>query len=948
MEQRKVYRVNLISDRPKLTMPTLAINNKLRENEVSLPPELSLKLNNEQWRVLQDLHREAIEKLPELIIYESLISIIDQKELAKLDIEVTSPELKGPATIDDPRLGAGYDTTCSTCNLSYALCPGHFGKIRLPFPIYHPMYMRMLIKVLNIICTNCAKPVIDIDQVSSERVYETSGTNRLMMLEKLVLKECPYCRTTKISFMVNASLTSHQLVYSKGKDKVQAYPIEEVSVILNAIEKDTWKLLGFNPETPPSFILYYIPVLPKQDRPCVEDDKGVHQDDLTILYSFLLNAINSYNTKKNSKDPNRDIILNDLANNINNLVKSIIDNTDGSIHQGNRRDRPLITIKQRLQGKEGYIRGATMGKRTNFTARTVISPDPTLRFGQVRIPKIFESSLTQSVMVTNLNIAELTTLLRAGKITAILFGSGERKNQIVRINQYNKDFYTLHVGDRVNRYLQNGDYVIINRQPTLHKYGMLAHEVVLGPQLTIGLHPSVTTPFNADFDGDEMNVHAIQNPEALVETKLLLNVKHCVMNVQNNKPVLGAVYDALSASYLLTQEGTWVSWTLFLDIFLALDNPPAIDEFLPRAKKYKANEIIDNEKVSGRILFSLLFPADFFYIKDKVVIVEGILLSGVITKDYIGTSHGSIVQVLWKNYGVDKTADFLTNIGWLTNRWLDTNPLSVTLYDCLPQDTTLRNKIEEEVDKVRLAVESYGVRFNDPIEEYRKEQEIIAHLQSVRNNATNLSFAAISPENTLRVMTLSGAKGSKVNVVQIMGILAQQFLRNQRIPIGLGDGFRCLPWFSQDSLDPMTRGFCVNSFINGLSPAEFFFHQTASREGLLDIAMKTPETGDINHRIAKALEDIMVTYDGSVRNPAGNIFQLVYGEDGFNAEELENFPSIYGRQTFFVNIERLVNSLNAKYGYTNITSGEIEERDVEDIEQEIKDFPDEEDYDEDY
>lgn len=951
---RKVSRVKLISERPTLDIQVRPANIAASGNN-PCNSNLTIQLDNREIRLVKEIEEVAAKSLPEIIVYESLISILSQDDIAKFDIEINNSDDNGLSTVNDPRLGAGFDYVCATCNLTINSCPGHFGRIELPFPLYHPMYIKDIIYVLNSVCNRCARLVISKETMDKLGISILSGRIRLKRISDVSKSlPCPSkCQREFIIFNIKESSDNGELYYTKrgNKDK-QIFDIKDADKILKAITPETWKLLGFNPEAPPSFILRRIPVLPPQDRPYVNVDGEILPDDLTVLYKTLLNHINSYREleRKKSKSTNDVIALTELANKIKTTISLIIDNSDGRSFQGTKQNKIIMGIKQRIQGKEGFIRGSMMGKRTNFTARTVISPDPTLKFGQVRIPKIFESSLTQNVVVTHLNINELTKLLREGRISTVYKVKDNRKGPPIHINEDNKDKINLQVGDIVNRYLQNGDYVIINRQPTLHKYGMMGHEVVLGPNLTIGIHPSVTTPFNADFDGDEMNVHAVQTPEALAEVMRLMNVKHCVMNVQNNRPVLGAVYDSLSGAFMLTQPNVRVKGELFMNIYITLIDPPDLQEFITRITKYTENELIQVEgrifEVSGRCLFSLLFPPDFQYVKDQVIVYNGVLLAGVVNKDHIGTSHNSMVQVMWKNYGVERTANFITNIGWLINKWLDSNPLTVTLADCLPQDKELRKKIEEEVAKVRIIVESLGVRFNDPIEEERKEQEIIQHLQNTRNNITNLAYSAISPDNTLRIMTLSGAKGSKVNVVQIMGILSQQFLRNQRIPIKLGDGLRCLPWFNHNSTNPFTRGFCVNSFINGLSPAEFFFHQAASREGLLDTAIKTPETGDINHKLAKALEDIMVMYDGSVRNPNGNIFQFVYGEDGFNPAELENFNSKYGRQTFFINVYRVAQQLNAKYGYppTPIEQTTVE-KDVEDIEHDIVMFNTEEDFD---
>jgi DNA-directed RNA polymerase II subunit RPB1 len=919
--ERKVYRVKTVKERPRLYQTE--IKPVCSAPSVHAPKTTQVKA----------LVEEATSGLPEFIIEESRISLLSNEDMEKFDIEINSSDGQGGiGTLSDPRLGATYDTNCGTCFLPYSDCPGHYGRITLPVPIYHPHYLRTLLKVLEVVCQGCGEVKVE----DKRRVLETPRSERLDVIKRLG-GSCPHpgCGDVPLTFDIKLSTSSHQVIL-KVRGGNETMDIEKVERILKAITREGWELMGFDPDHKPNFILRYLPVMPPQDRPMIETDDDIREDDITIFYKDILRIVDNIKSLKGIQVPTTKQAeqLKNKINELSNVVFQFMESADGRSYGS----RTLRSLKDRIQGKDGFIRRDMMGKRANFTARTVVSPDPTLKFGQVRVPRVFQRNLTTSVVVNQLNIDELNTLLNQGLVTAIV---KRNRNRPIYIDDNNRHTIRLQIGDRVSRCLLNGDYVILNRQPTLHKYGMMGHEVVIGEPLTIGIHPSVTTPFNADFDGDEMNLHVVQSTEAKVEVMTLLNVKNCIMNVQNNRPIMAAVYDTLSGTYLLTQPDTRVSRTIYLNAFaLQLTSPPDdLSRFEERCRKYDPNSI-GKDDVSGKAYFSLLFPPDFYYVKDDVHILEGILVNGVVTKKHIGTAPGSIVQMIWKRYGATRTSFFLTDIARLVNLWLDTRPLSISLYDCLPTDPPqLQDEITKVVAKARLLLLAYGTRLNDPIEEQRREREIIAKLQDVRISATKLAVSSIPKDSTMTVMSLSGAKGGDVNVAQITGLLAQQFLRNQRMPNTLGDGVRCLPWFPQDTLDPTSRGLCVRSFLNGLSPAEFFFHQTASREGLLDTAIRTPESGDLNHRIAKALEDIIVKYDGSVRNSVDTIFQFVYGNDGFNPAEIENFACEYGKQTFFVNVYRVAQELNAKYGYVEETTATYDQTtfsyDVEDIDYEL-------------
>lgn len=407
----------------------------------------------------------------------------------------------------------------------------------------------------------------------------------------------------------------------------------------------------------------------------------------------------------------------------------------------------------------------------------------------------------------------------------------------------------------------------------------------------------------------------------MLELALLMNVKNCIMNAQNNKNIISVVYDALTGAYLLTQPETFVEPDVFANIVSFIENDSGKDTLYERLESHHV------PITSGRALFSAILPEDFYYRKGDVFIHNGILVSGVVHKDHLGSTHGSIIQVLMKDYGQDTTVNFLTDVYNIMREWLDVRGFSVGLDDCYLQGDNPEKTIEYEVQRAKMLVRSMGWKMTDPLEEERREKQIMAYLNTARDLGARISDENLPKYNSFNVMSKSGAKGSTFNIAQITGILGQQFVQGQRMPEVLSGGKRVLPYFGEDSLDPASRGFVSNSFLAGLTPAEMFFHQAGSREGLTDTAVKTSETGSMHHRIVKALEDVKVYEDGSARNASGNIFQYVYGEDGFDAAMLETVSTKIGPFTSFINTKRLAGRINAKYGYSTPGEPKFEEID---------------------
>lgn len=413
------------------------------------------------------------------------------------------------------------------------------------------------------------------------------------------------------------------------------------------------------------------------------------------------------------------------------------------------------------------------------------------------------------------------------------------------------------------------------------------------------------------FDGDESNLYAPQSEDARREVAGLMSATCNIMNAQTNDNIAGVVFDALVASYILSLPDTQVDQQVFMESRMIMENEDSFPTLFERLEKYYV------PRNSGKALLSALFPPDFYYEKGNTRIKEGILVSGMIDKSNVGSSpgSGSIIQALYKDYGVERTVEFLSDIYKVGGKFLDSHGFSVGMDDCFLIGEDPEKTIEYEVQKAKMLVKSMGTKVLDPLEEERREKQIRAYLDTAKNFGTKISKDNLSADNAFNIMAKSGAKGSVTNIAQITGILGQQFVMGERMPEALSGGTRSLPYFAENDIDPEARGFVVNSYLSGLRPAELFFALAGGRVGLVDTGIKVAQIGDIHRHITKALEDVKVVTDGSVRNTSGAIYQFAYGEDGFDAAYVETIKTKSGTFTSFINIKRAAGRINSKYGF---------------------------------
>jgi len=920
------------------------------------PGQTSVSNTRTRAQMLRQQERRAEEmqrfedELPSYTVEAVNISLYDPEEVLSQSVCEVNRQTTEPVrgSVNDPRMGVVDDgATCGVCRKDNTTCPGHFGHIELNEPILHPSYIGYIASILSAVCQHCGGLLVKKSEIERLGLDKYTGENRLKQVVSLAEnRNCfrdnssqdrpPCLQNVTIKTTKETGAKSNSILYELDGGETGEFTAREIEKIFRNISQEDAELMGFsNGAHPKKFILRRLPVMPPCVRPSAYTDGEERNDHLTTTYVEIVkinNAIQEARKDGNATQESR--LISSLYDKIAYLVGNQEDKTAKKSEQK--------TIKERLKGKEGNLRGNLMGKRVNNTGRSVISPDPSLKFGQIRIPEFMAEHLTVKEIVNQFNYSKLRDLLEKNKINYLISGSGKTKGNRYRIMEKNKDKFTLRYGDILYRHLQNGDYVIANRQPTLHKQSFMGFEVVLGGPSTIGLHMSATEPFNADFDGDEMNIHVPQTLEAVVEVQELLNVKKCIADGQANRPMIGLVYDNISAVYLLTRSDqesiievddfyNYLTWMTTFDYLTLKDRmerqglptytfDSSIGDFRVR--------VSDDEPIDaypGKALFSALLPQDFYYKKGDVVIREGILVSGTIKKAHVGAKDGSIIQAMLQDYGSNRTSDFITDASWVLNRYLTNRELSVGLEDCVPENyDAIQEEVGKRVYEAKSRVIGLGGQKRDQYQERRREELAKSYVNVARDAAAKNIIDSLQEDNSMYVMANSGAKGKQFNLAQITGLLGQQYVSGSRIKPTLTEGTRCLPYFEPGDLDPEARGFCPSSFYRGLSPAEMVFHAMGGREGLIDTAVKTSDTGYFQRKLTKALENILIAYDLSARNyynrdedKNGEILQMLYGGDGMDARYLETVKTPRGEMPAIVNLERLIGKLNIEQGFTN-------------------------------
>ncbi|KAH7647446.1 DNA-directed RNA polymerase II largest chain, partial [Cryptosporidium bovis] len=853
--------------------------------------------------------------------------------------------------LNDPLLGTiDYHILCETCHMDIKSCPGHFAHIELGKPMFHIGFINTVLKLLRCVCYACSKLFLDtmdprfkqIKRVKNPRLRLKKIFDIASSIKRCVISSdgsgCGFIQPTYskegYNLYINQTQDEGRNVDDDSVDSKRLLTAEEVLTIFKRITNEDMRILGFDPNkcNPSWFISTVIPIPPPSVRPYVQFGSDRSEDDLTLKLQQIVKL--NENLKKQIRIGSPEHIINEMTTVLQYHLITLINNDLPGLPQSRTRsNRPIKSLRARLKGKDGRIRGNLMGKRVDFSARTVITGDPNLAVDQVGVPFSIAMTLTYPEIVTPYNIEELRELVQRGPnewpgATSIIQEDGT-KIDLRFCGGANNMSTLLQYGWKVERHMKNDDLVLFNRQPSLHKMSIMGHRVKILPYSTFRLNLSVTSPYNADFDGDEMNLHLAQSHETRSEIKNLMMVPRQIVSPQGNKPVIGIVQDSLLGIFLLTRRSTFLTKEKFLQLLLCIPYwngvipPPAILRPQPlwTGKQIITVLLAFTTDLGEPIELNLMRDGSIVTIKqsnnsssenkddskenivnnpwiseldNQVLIQKGEHICGVLTKKIAGSSSGSLIHILWNEIGPEKTGLFLTYTQMVVNTWLLEHGFTVGCQDIQPHSLTLE-KIMSSLEGSKLQVQQIirkaqrGKLDCQPgkslIESF--EAQVNQELNSAREISGTIATENLdSSKNNIVAMVQCGSKGSMINISQIMACVGQQNVEGKRIPFGFRD--RSLPHFLKYDYGPESRGFVSNSYLSGLTPQEVFFHAMGGREGIIDTACKTSETGYIQRRLIKAMEDCMVQYDRTVRNSSGDIIQFLYGEDGMAGEFIED------------------------------------------------------------
>jgi DNA-directed RNA polymerase subunit A' len=848
---------------------------------------------------------ETIYKKVESIVF-GLLSHEDIKKMSS--VKIITPELydKEGYPVDgglmDTRLGViDPGLRCKTCGSKLKECMGHFGFIELARPIVHVKYIRVILDVLRSVCRECNRVLLDeqeiekyrnlLDKIERDVGIEARRKRSAEIINSLKnVKKCPHCKAKQYNIKIEKPTSFYE------HDK-RLNPIEIRSRLEKVPDIDI-EILGLNPKyaRPEWMVLTVLLIPPVTIRPSITLESGERsEDDLTHKLGDIVRINQRLFENINAGAP--EIIVEDLWDLLQYHVTTYFDNAISQVPPARHgTGQPLKTLTERIKDKEGRFRHNLAGKRVNFAARTVISPDPEIQFNEVGIPEVVAMELTIPEIVTEWNKERLKEFIKRGPeiypgANYIIKPDGKKK----KITDKTKDqlLEELQEGFIVERHLMDGDIAIFNRQPSLHRMSIMCHLIKVLPGKSFRLNPGVCTPYNADFDGDEMNLHIPQTQEARSEAKILMQVQTQIMTPKNGQNIIGCIEDSVTGNYLLTKN-------------LNFSKEEAVDVLMSIGIE---NINFKKEKISGKEIFSTILPKDFNFIgrskicdkcekckhkncgKDAYLCIEkGELICGIIDNKSIGKENGVLLREIYRRYGEDFTLEFIEKVFKLGIQVLLRKGFTITLSDTDLKEETKNeiNLLLEDAEKnVQKFIDSY---YNNELEALpgktlreTLELRVLELLNKTRNRIGNLIANSARENIPTLIMARSGAEGSVLNLVQMSACVGQQALGGKRIERGYKN--RPLSLFKKNDLGTKSHGFVSRGFKNGLKPYEFFFHAMTGRDSLMDTALRTPKSGYLYRRLANALQDLKVEYDNTVRDANKNIIQFKYGEDGIDVSK---------------------------------------------------------------
>ena len=792
---------------------------------------------------------------------------------------------------------------CKTCGQNMRDCPGHFGHIELIRPVIHPKFSEKLYSVLSCTCKDCGRIMIPQEDINDllALAYDPEKVTKEIVSLVRDKKKCPHCGHDILKVTIDKPTNFYV-------NQERLYPSEITDWLIKVPEKDLF-LFGYSQTLKPQwFVLTTLPVPPVAIRPSLSLENVITaESDLTHM---LLNIVR-INTRlqENISAGAPQIIVEDLWDLLQYNITTYFDNNTAGVPPAKHRSgRALNTLAQRLKGKKGRFRYNLIGKRVNAGARTTITPSTDIRIDELGVPEQIANTLTMPEKVTSWNLDYCKDQIETKNVEYIISKTGKRKMITPESKQELID--GLEIGSTIKRKLRDGDVVIFNRQPTLHRASIMGHKIKVLPGKTFRLNPISCPPYNADFDGDEMNLHCPQSEAAVAEIQNLLMVENHILSIRNGNPIIVPDHDIVSGGYLLTKKDTVFSRKEAMEMLYSI----GITE-LPAAD-------VDRTKYSGKLIFSQILPKDLnlsynnkLYtilkkVKGKITqkdidkydcffkIEKGKLVSGVIDERMYAPRN--LVDVLVRHYPKVVTVDFYYNLSKLVFYTLNKKGLTIAL-DEYKTPVKLQDEIDTKVKKLIATTNGIIKKYESktlPLIAGKTldetfELEMIKAAGETKDDISNklleIKFEEmtnpnkIAYNNSTLIASIGGSRGKLGNVANIVALWGLVTVRTGRPKAGFSNRFLSSNVVGTKAL--MDFGFIKNNFFNGMEPKEYFIHSIGGRQGEIDTGVATKVSGYLYRRLSNALKDLVVNEDLSVRTADGQVIQFLYGDDGLSPDK---------------------------------------------------------------
>jgi DNA-directed RNA polymerase beta' subunit len=754
---------------------------------------------------------------------------------------------------------------CPTDGLDYMNTPGYFGRIELAMPVFYYQHLNTIHKILRCVCLKCSRLLINKEE--HKQALKMSPDERWAYVFGVAskvkqVKRCGDVNDEGCGCLMPKKIRKENLatlIAEWDSDGIKGMSEEDakkmnmqltpdiVLKIFRRISDDDVSFMGFSPtfSRPDWMICQVLAVPPPAVRPSIKmDGQQRSEDDLTHIIVNIVKANKTLQEK-----------LRDGAQaNVWHMVlqyycATLVDNNiPGAAPAAQRSGRKLKSIKERLNGKGGRVRGNLMGKRVDFSARSVITPDPNLSIRELGVPLKIAKNITKPVVVNDMNRRFLMRLVRNGPEEYPGAKILERKGgESISLRYADRENIVLYNGDIVHRHMMDGDGVLFNRQPTLHRMSMMCHIArIMRQGDTFRMNVGDTKPYNADFDGDEMNMHMPQDEEAEAELKNLAAVPYQIISPAKNQSIIGIFQDSLVGSYRFTRPGVSFTPRDAMNLLMAYNG---VNEglFAGHAERITSFQIL-SQIMPG---FTMKYKTkgfgendDFATSPGVLEIVDGKYLRGQLDKDVLGGGSNGLITRTCNDFGNMAASDFIDNLQNIVTEYMKGSAYSVGISDLIANRSTneqIAQSITSKKKEVKNLIDQTYLGIFENATGNTNEDEFEFQVTNILNKATNdsgkIGLKSLDKDNRFVTMVKAGSKGSDLNISQMIACLGQQLIDGKRIPYGFEN--RTLPHFTKYDDSPGARGFVENSFISGLTPEELFFHAMGGRVGLIDTAVKS-------------------------------------------------------------------------------------------------------------